>query len=940
MTPERWQEVTRIFHAALERDAAARAAFLDAACRHDPTLRPDIEGMLAAHQDAGSFGDRPLQSPAPAERLQAGALINAFRIEALIGTGGMGEVYRATDTKLGRSVAIKVLPESVARDVSRLTRLAREARALAALNHPNIAAIYGIEEAGDVRALVLELVDGMTLAEALNRRAFSITEVIAIARQISEALEAAHEKGLVHRDLKPGNVIITPNQRVKVLDFGLAKAATADHPESATEVTASSEGMIVGTAAYMSPEQARGLSVDKRADIWAFGCVLYELLTRTRAFSGKTTTDVMAAILEREPDWSRLPAATPPHVRRVLTRALQKDAELRLRDIGDARIELMAGATDTHASPPPARISRAAVFAIGIAVGAVAIAALAFTAIPLSRSGSGEGVVFRQLTFRRGLISMAQFAADQQTIVYSASWDGLLSQTYVGSIEAPEARLLDAPSAALFAVSPKNEAAIKIGCNDVVFGACPGTLAIAPLGGGAPRPLATDVRFASWTPAGELVFVRQHADGDRLEFPVGRVVHTGGTLLLPRADRTGRRIAVASVPAGEPLPSGRMPNGGTVARVSLIVIERDGAQRTIPGRWPWITGIAWSPSGEELWFSELRGRAGFVHAITMDGRQRQLLRAPGALRLHDVGTDGSMLVTQTSMRVVTMIKAADQDSERPYSWFDGGLITELSADGRWVLFNETGEAVAGKSTTYLRPVDGSTLPVRLGEGFGIALSSDASKVLSVVPGESGQRLVVIPTGAGEPLVLPQGGIESYSPTYGSFFPGDKRVLFYGRRHGEGTRAFIQDLAAGEPRSITPDLDNVSYGVISPDGLWVAERVATPGGVRHMLFPVNGGDPRPIPGSTADEPPIQWSSDGNELFVRTFPVFDPEKRLPESIVSRLSLRTGQKRPWRTMRPGDPAGAGIPTGIMVTPDGKTFGYNYAQAMSDLYLVVGVK
>jgi serine/threonine protein kinase len=944
MTPERWQEVTRIFHAALECDAAAREAFLDAACRHDPTLRPDIEGMLAAHQDAGSFGDKPLQAPAPAERLQPGALINTFRIEALIGTGGMGEVYRATDTKLGRSVALKVLPESVARDATRLTRLAREARALAALNHPNIAAIYGIEEAGDVRALVLELVDGMTLADALNRRAFSMAEVIAIARQIAEALEAAHEKGLVHRDLKPGNVVITQNQRVKVLDFGLAKATAADGAQSVTEITVSSEGMIVGTAAYMSPEQARGLSVDKRADIWAFGCVLYELLARTRAFSGKTTTDVLAAILEREPDWSRLPAATPPHVRRVLKRALQKDADQRLRDIGDARIDLADVDDDTPASPTSTRISWPMALVIGSVAGAIAIAVIAFNAIPGTnrRSEPALAEVFRQLTFRRGIIGMARFAADESTIVYSAAWDGMPSQTYAGSIDAPEARSLDVPSGTLFAVSQKNELAIKIGCTDIMFGACQGTLATAPLGGGAPRPLAKDVRFADWTPTGELALVRQSRGGDRLEFPVGRVVHEGGALLFPRVDRSGRRIAVASAPLGMGaiLANPRAVDVGMTGRASLLVIDQDGTSRTIPGSWPWITGIDWSPSGDELWFSELRGRVGYVHAITMDGRQRQLLRVPGSVRLHDVGRDGSLLITQMSQRIVTMIKPADQDVERPYSWFDTGLISDLSEDGKWVLFNESGEAVAGKPTIYLRPVDGSTLPVRLGEGVGIALSSDASAVLSVVSGPSGQQLVVMPTGPGAPLVLSRGDVESYSSTYGSFFPGNKRILFHGRTRGGQLRAFIQDLPDGQPKPITPDLDNVSYGVISPDGHWAVGSTREPQGIRHMLYPVAGGDPRPIPGSRADEPPIQWSADGNELFVRTFRTFEPDGPPPASTVSRLSLRTGAQREWRTIRVSDSAGGGFPTGVMVTPDGTAFTYNYVQMLVDLYLVTGVK
>ncbi|MEO7134014.1 MAG: protein kinase, partial [Vicinamibacterales bacterium] len=879
------------------------------------------------------------------KRLQPGSMINAFRIDALLGVGGMGEVYRATDTRLGRSVAIKVLPDSLARDTERLARLTREARVLATLNHPQIAAIYGIEEAGDVRALVLELVEGTTLADAVERRAFSIAEIMGIARQIAEALEAAHDKGIVHRDLKPGNIAITQDQVVKVLDFGLAKAvgtSGADREHSATDLAATREGMIVGTAAYMSPEQARGLTVDKRTDVWAFGCVLYELLTRTRAFSGRTTTDVFAAILEREPDWSRLPSATPAHVTRVLKRTLQKDAAQRLRDIGDARIELASGADDGPAAPARSRLSRPVAVAVGAIIGAAALAAV----VAWDRTLNGPVVAsmptpdFRQLTFRRGTIAMARFANDDKTLIYSAAWDGRVQETYTGTVDAPESRALDLPPGVLAAVSRKNELAVLLGCpTDTMFGFCKSTLATVPLAGGAPRALMKEVRFAEWSPTGELALVRASREGDRLEFPVGRLVHEGGTLLFPRVDATGGRIAMATAPAGVTfrLSQQRTPDIGTAGPVSLVVIDREGTKRTIPGTWPWITGIAWSPSGDELWFSELRGRVGFVHAITMDGRQRLLLRAPGSIRLHDVARDGSLLITQMAPRLVTMIKLPDQEVERPYSWFDTGLISELSADGRWALFTESGEAVAGKPTIYLRPTDGSTLPVRLGDGYGLALSSDAASVLSLLP--SGQ-LAIVPTGAGESLTLARGDVEAYDTNYGAFFPGDRRILVYGRRRGEGLRAFVQDLPAGDPRAITPDLDNNSYGVISPDGQWVVGSTAAADGALHMLYPVGGGGPQPIPGSRPDEPPIQWSADGSELFVRTFRTAEPGRRPPESSIFRVSLRTGNRRLWRTIRVTDTAGGGYPTGVMVTPDGRTFTYNYTQELHDLYLVTGVR
>ncbi len=301
----------------------------------------------------------------PAYVLSKGSLVaGKYRIIEEIGRGGMGVVYKAEDTKLARKVAIKVLPEIFTADPERLARFEREARVLASLNHPNIAAIYGVEEADGKRFLVLELVEGETLAERLSRGALSLEETLEVCRQIAEGLEGAHEKGIIHRDLKPSNVKITPERKVKILDFGLAKAfhdqtSEVDISKSPT-ITAdmTQPGVILGTAAYMSPEQATGKPVDKRADIWAFGCILFECLTGKRAFLGRTVTESIAAILRGEPDWDSLPADTPGNVRTVLRRCLQKDPRRRLRDIADARLEIEAPAAyPSEAVTAPRRFS-------------------------------------------------------------------------------------------------------------------------------------------------------------------------------------------------------------------------------------------------------------------------------------------------------------------------------------------------------------------------------------------------------------------------------------------------------------------------------------------------------------------------------------------------------------------------------------------------------
>jgi len=351
MTPERWQQIEQLYHAALEHEESQRAAYLQEVCAGDDALRREVDSLLAQE----IRGDALLESPAvevaasamarDSRRSLIGQQLGCYKIVFLVGAGGMGDVYQAHDTKLNRDVAIKVLPAAFINDPERLSRFQREARTLAALNHPNIATIHGLERADGVNYLVMELVPGHTLAERVSSGALQIAEALKVAAQIAEALEAAHEKGVIHRDLKPANVNVTPEGRVKVLDFGLAKAFAGDgeldlsKPPTLTAM-GTEEGRILGTPAYMSPEQARGKPVDKRTDIWAFGCVLYELLTGRQAFHGDTLSDMIGSILEKEPDWQALPPSTPGKIRDLVRRCLQKDKNLRLQAAGDARIEI------------------------------------------------------------------------------------------------------------------------------------------------------------------------------------------------------------------------------------------------------------------------------------------------------------------------------------------------------------------------------------------------------------------------------------------------------------------------------------------------------------------------------------------------------------------------------------------------------------------------
>jgi tetratricopeptide (TPR) repeat protein len=354
----RWRRVEELCHAALERDVALRASFVRDACGGDQELQHEVESLLAQGSVLNDFLELPKLGTVDVELDPIGRQIGVYRIVSLLGRGGMGEVYRARDTTLGRDVALKVLPSAFAADPDRLSRFRREARLLASLNHPHIGAIYGSEESDGVHAIVLELVEGDTLADRLAKGRLPVDDTLRIAEEIAEALEAAHEKGVIHRDLKPANIKLTPDGHVKVLDFGLAKLAepldtglpVSDLEHSPTITRGGTrEGAILGTVAYMSPEQARGTPLDKRTDIWSFGCVVYEMLTGRRAFDGENVADFVVSVMTKEPDWAALPSLTPPRIAELLKGCLKKDPRARLRDIGDARLQI----EETIQAPSP-----------------------------------------------------------------------------------------------------------------------------------------------------------------------------------------------------------------------------------------------------------------------------------------------------------------------------------------------------------------------------------------------------------------------------------------------------------------------------------------------------------------------------------------------------------------------------------------------------------
>jgi Tol biopolymer transport system component len=539
MRSDRWRQVEDLCHAAMARPAGERATFLAAACAGDDVLQREVESLLAHESRAEGFMSVPAAAVAGSTGLDhargtlVGQRLGSYAIRSLLGVGGMGEVYRAHDDTLGREVAIKVLPPAFTADPERRARFEREARMLATLNHPHIGAIYGVEDADGLRALVLELVEGETLGERIARTvgpvarggALPLTEALAIARQIADALDAAHEKGIVHRDLKPANIKITPDGAVKVLDFGLAKAAITDgsHPD----LTESREGVILGTAAYMSPEQARGHFVDKRADIWAFGCVFYEMLTGRVAFAGETVSDTIAKIIERDPDWSALPAPTPARIRRLLLRCLAKDSKQRLRDIAEARIAIdtiddvpLASSDVTAAPPTPAKSRTVWLPWVALAVLAAGVALWEARRPAIIQETPLANARFSRFTDWEGTEGGAEISPDGKFVTFIADRDGQLnlwvSQVGSGNFLNLTQQLppLGAPGGILRILGFSGDGG-EIWFTQAGDSSAPKWL--IPLSGGTPRPfLGQGAATPSWSPDDTRLVYFTNGPGDPL----------------------------------------------------------------------------------------------------------------------------------------------------------------------------------------------------------------------------------------------------------------------------------------------------------------------------------------------------------------------------------------------------------------------------------------
>lgn len=797
--------------------------------------------------------------------LSVRARIGPYEISNILGANkfGAGEAYCAHDFRRDRPVVIKLYPSLQAASPERLARWESEVEAACRFDHPNLFRVEDIGVHEGLPFLVVEWLEGQPLNLRLDNGPIPREQAVAYAIQIAEGLAAAHASGVVHRDLTAINIFLTGEDGLKLLDFGL------DHGES----------------------------TDPRIDLLATGRVLYEMLSGRALFSGEQSAPRFDGTL------------IPRPLEHTIRHCLEKNPDDRFQTARDLAFHLR-----TLSNEPVSRrqLSRRRLL---LAVGApLAVVGPIAAYLAGKRANTAAPPVYTQLTFRRGFVRSARFAPDGQSVIYGAAWDGNPVHGFLTRLGRPESQPLDLPDADVLAVSKSGEMAILLG-----YFIDTGTLARAPLVGGGAREILTDVSDADWAPDGESLAVTHLAGSTyRLEFPIGRVLYeTTGGIKDPRVSPDGSMVAFADHPI-------RGDDRGAIA-----VVNREGTKTVLSDGWAGgITGLAWSPSGDEVWFTAAQATTNcWLYGVDRQGNRRLIATSPGRMTLLDVAPDGRVLLTESNFRFATSYRNLDESRDKDISWFDGSVASDLSDDGRLVLFSETGSAMGGgKYSLYARRLDDGSPPIRLGDGLTAALSPDGKWAAALVTTSEPQRLWLLPIGAGEPRTLPPGASMTYQAI--TWLSDGNRVLFAGRESGGGVRLFVQDVRSGPPMPISPEGFRIEpYSrPASPDGRTVAA-IAANG--RIVLYPIAGGTVEPLAGLDAGDLPIRWSADGQSLFVYRM------DKLPASVF-RFPLASRRKELVTQLTPPDPAGVRQVRNIQMTADARRFVYSYQPIISYLSLV----
>jgi len=854
--------------------------------------------------------------------LTVGTRLGPYEIKSSIGSGGMGEVYRARDTRLDRIVAIKILPESFGSDPTRLERFQHEARILSTLNHPNVLAIYDVGEQNGLQYLVSEFLDGQSLREMLAAGVIPRRKVIDYALQICKGLAGAHDKGIIHRDLKPDNIFVTQDDRVKVLDFGLAKQLNATAAAEGATLTAgvpTTPGTVMGTVGYMSPEQVRGQQIDHRSDIFSFGAVLYEMMSGKRAFHGDSSVETMNAILKEDvPEISISATQVSPGLDRIMRRCLEKKPERRFQsasDLGFAVDALSTGSSTSQAVVSPVSSPKKRNFML-IAASAAAVLVLTAAAAWFFARPQSYNLIFQQISFRPSYIRTARFAPGR-TVVYAAAINGQPMTLFSARTDTFESQPLNL-KADLLSVSRSSELAVSLGRVFDTMWTPTGRLAEAPLGGGSTRELLEDVIDADWSKDGtQLAVARQLGDHFRLEYPLGKLLYqTAGYISDVRFSPSGEQIAfIDHAILGD--------DRGTVN-----VIDMQGQIRVLTSEFESIQGLAWSPKTSEIWFSASdSAEPNSIRAVDLRGRTRRIAAAPIRMHLQDIDEDGQLLLSTEAVHWQIGIGDSKSGSVQNLSPFEYESLGGLSTDGNTVSMNSFDIAGDASYRLYLQHRDGST-PILVGHGTATAFSPDDQWLASVDPTHP-DKLFLIPTGIGETRTLHAPAGRYYAGV--SFFPDGKRLLITTVTAGQAPQTGVQDLESGSVHAIgAKDRFVVSHIMIlfpgpSPDGRYCIERDDKGG---YWLQAVDGTGARQLSGIGADEKIINWHSNSNNIFVA-------RNDGPNVEVTNLELSSGRRTHWTTFSPPDKTAMTPNTFLLITTDGARFAYEAHKIFSTLFI-----
>lgn len=867
-----------------------------------------------------------------------GLRLGPYEIRGQIGEGGMGVVYRARDTRLGREVALKVLPQGFADDPDRLRRFEQEARAVGSLNHPNILALFDTGSFEGAPYLVMELLEGETLREKLGGKPFGARRAVDLTLQVAQGLAAAHERGIVHRDLKPENIFITRDGRVKLLDFGLAKSilpGDGDGTAFTEQRTAplgtalshrTAMGTVVGTVSYMSPEQAAGKAVDGRSDLFSLGVVLWEMLTGEHPFRAPSAVETLHAILKEEPPEPAPGLAIPPLLDKVLRTCLAKDPAGRFHSAHDLAFALEATTFDTSSAirvPAPGRRRLRAL--LGAALGAAAL--LAAFGLAWAAASRAAPPSFTRLTFAPGTVESAFFSGDGRSTYFCGRFQGRAPEVFLKSPESPDPRPLDTQGARLAGVSASNDLAVL---RDPAPGreGPRGVLSRMAGNGGTGRELQEEVDEAAWDSAGQdlACITRDEGFNQRVEYPAGKVLYsTLGQLKHLRVSRSGNRIAVVE---------------GTGSHTNLLVFEGGGSPRilTVSADDIWadtFTGLAWHPGGKEVWISEKDGSQSVLWALDLKGGRRMVWRGPGTLRLLDIGPDGKVLAAMQQARRGVYLQRAGDAAPLDLSIYDGTQALAFLPDGKSLLLRESPALDGGtaRDEAYLRRIDGSPA-LRLARGNPRSLSRDG-KFVGMQPEASSpdaEAMVFAPTGPGRPFAL------SLPPVFTGvddwlLFDQGRRILFAGLEKDRNWRFYTLDRQGGAPKPFTPlDVRAPKPLLLSPDERYLIGRTSTRGA--YVRYPLDGGEPLPVKGLLPHETPAGWSRDGRVLYVAGGGAELPVK------VTALDPATGARRPLAAFTPPDPSGYRATVGVCVAPDASALAVTYERDLGELYLIEGLR